>query len=655
MLNRAVVRVDRKDHLRAILTDVLPFETPLMFSNDGLYRFLTRNQSTSVGQELVAALKGERQEHAYTKPFKYSIRKNASETRRLVLFHPAAQVRFAEVYDRYESLVVYATSKSRFSLRSPSGVVSTFYRPSSLEWASSYKTTNTSLSDTDGLTRHAPSYFTYRGFDRLYKFLSSREFSECEEKFHVLMSCDVSKCFDSVYTHSIAWVMKGKDYSKANTKPGQFANDFDRAMQFSNFNETSGIPIGPEVSRVFAEILLQKVDVNVISACRKKSLTYGDDYYIRRYVDDYYVFAPSREIADSVKATIAQELRFVNLHLNDSKTELAARPFTTKRTSAIRECKKVLEALFAMAIEEVEADSPSTKFAHSVDRQVEAFLSDTRSILSIFDLTYDDVASVLVAMCDERIKRVARKRRKHCEGGEERVERAQRIMLLFLRISIWLFGVSPQVTSSYRVASSIIILLRYVKRTVATHRGATHEEILLLGESLCQSLLRSSSSFSAKWRDYIPIELLNVLVALCESDNAMYRLKPSTIAHVFNALDCDNCFVACAALFCSAKDNSLIPLRDHILGRALVNVERMQLGALPADQAIVALTCIFSPFLNIKVKRKLLKGLLGRRETAPNREFDEFLADIKDSEMFVSWKRVDLLHLLQKKRLNQMY
>lgn len=42
-----------------------------------------------------------------------------------------------------------------------------------------------------------------------------------------------------------------------------FGSKFDSLMQRMNYNETNGILIGPEVSRIFSEIILQAVDAEV--------------------------------------------------------------------------------------------------------------------------------------------------------------------------------------------------------------------------------------------------------------------------------------------------------------------------------------------------------------------------------------------------------
>ncbi len=78
------------------------------------------------------------------------------------------------------------------------------------------------------------------------------EFINLEKKFDVFCSIDVAKCFDSIYTHSITWAVKNKEFSKQNRHvKNSFGTIFDRLMQSINYNETAGILIGPEVSRIF--------------------------------------------------------------------------------------------------------------------------------------------------------------------------------------------------------------------------------------------------------------------------------------------------------------------------------------------------------------------------------------------------------------------
>src|SRR5689334_21266860 len=126
------------------------------------------------------------------------------------------------------------------------------------------------------------------------------------------MEFDVSKCFYHIYTHSICWAVKDKYSAKLNATTSSFENDFDKLMQLSNYNETNGIVVGPEISRIFAEIILQQVDLNVLKKLETANLNLksGVDYEIRRYVDDYFVFSNNSDTLDTVKRICEKELQY---------------------------------------------------------------------------------------------------------------------------------------------------------------------------------------------------------------------------------------------------------------------------------------------------------------------------------------------------------
>lgn len=61
-------------------------------------------------------------------------------------------------------------------------------------------------------------------------------------------------------------------------------------MQSVNARETNGIVIGPEFSRIFAEIILQYIDQKVEHELLEEKLCQKSNYECYRYVDDYFLF-----------------------------------------------------------------------------------------------------------------------------------------------------------------------------------------------------------------------------------------------------------------------------------------------------------------------------------------------------------------------------
>lgn len=257
-------KIKRSDFERILVTDTLPNEVPAIISNDGFYKnSKTVGAASPISQLLFERLvlgAGRNKSHPkYTIPYSYKIRKSATSFRRLGLPHPISQWEMKDFYEKNEKLICHFCGKSPASLRSPKRVAGTYFYRNPLENLKKYKRETVEEESLDSLMRYSSSYFSYRGYDRLYKFFKSGLFLKLEKDFQILKTFDVTKCFESIYTHSISWATKEKTFVKHNVGVGStFGQAFDSLMQRSNYNETNGIVIGPEVSRIFAEVIFQK-------------------------------------------------------------------------------------------------------------------------------------------------------------------------------------------------------------------------------------------------------------------------------------------------------------------------------------------------------------------------------------------------------------
>ena len=180
------------------------------------------------------------------------------------------------------------------------------------------------------------SFFVYKDYSNIYKFYESRQFYEFQKKFNFLCKLDVSKCFNSIYTHSISWAVYGKQFVKdfylkklSKKFTNSFGDKFDALLRSSNSNETNGIPIGPEISRIFAEIILQNVDLEIEHKLSSSNLELNRDYIIKRYVDDYFIFYNLKENLTIIKNELILCLKEFNLNLNLQKEEYFYCPFIT--------------------------------------------------------------------------------------------------------------------------------------------------------------------------------------------------------------------------------------------------------------------------------------------------------------------------------------
>lgn len=70
----------------------------------------------------------------------------------------------------------------------------------------------------------------------------------------------------------------------------------DRVLQNINGRSSNGLIVGPEFSRMIAEVLLQEIDVEVKHNLAAQGLNAGADYRVFRYVDDIYFFPIHKHI-----------------------------------------------------------------------------------------------------------------------------------------------------------------------------------------------------------------------------------------------------------------------------------------------------------------------------------------------------------------------
>lgn len=131
-----------------------------------------------------------------------------------------------------------------------------------------------------------------------------------------VLKADISTFYGSVYTHSIPWAIHGKTHAKASRGLGELSNLLDAIIRNGQDQQTIGMPIGPDTSLLFAEILLSSIDARLPSG-----MTNGI-----RYIDDYeFGFATQAE-AERCLAVIQQHLSEFELQLNSTKTKILSLP-----------------------------------------------------------------------------------------------------------------------------------------------------------------------------------------------------------------------------------------------------------------------------------------------------------------------------------------
>lgn len=141
----------------------------------------------------------------------------------------------------------------------------------------------------------------------------------CDGKYYHL-GVDINNFFNSIYTHTISWNLKN-DANKI------IFDNLDVLNRTLNRNETKGIVIGPYTSSLFSEIILSKVDRNIIQKCKEKDISFV------RFCDDYDFYSDSKEsLENDTRLLISESLSNYKLNLNMNKMKLEEFPFISLNT-----------------------------------------------------------------------------------------------------------------------------------------------------------------------------------------------------------------------------------------------------------------------------------------------------------------------------------
>ena len=155
---------------------------------------------------------------------------------------------------------------------------------------------------------------------------------------HYLVRADISTCFPSIYTHSIAWALVKKAQAKSNSGSkfkSEWYNKIDHYTQNIKNGETHGLIIGPHASNLLSEIILTSIDNRL----------YHKDWRYTRNIDDYSAYVRTYEDGQKFLRKLGEELRNFDLSLNHKKTEIIELPVApddqwVHRLSFISFCKR---------------------------------------------------------------------------------------------------------------------------------------------------------------------------------------------------------------------------------------------------------------------------------------------------------------------------
>lgn len=136
--------------------------------------------------------------------------------------------------------------------------------------------------------------------------------------YEFILHTDISNCYGSFYTHSIAWALHGKPEAKNKRKDGKLiGNIIDECVRNMTYGQTNGIPQGSVLMDFIAEMILGFADLQLAERIQNSNII---DYKILRYRDDYRIFTNNPQDTDLIVKFLTEVLIDLGMKLNSSKT-----------------------------------------------------------------------------------------------------------------------------------------------------------------------------------------------------------------------------------------------------------------------------------------------------------------------------------------------
>lgn len=556
-------RYIRNKKERAILSDVLPYELPVTFSNKHFYKFLVENQiefdnkkikwkkKDSLLTETVKLLfglddkniKNISDEYILLKnwnalntiPFNYKILHKEKDFRDLTVIHPINQLALIEFYEKYKELILYYCGISPFSIRKAHKVAKlTFYKDKTHLESLAYDHEHKIIEEFEKEYENLKTFFVYKEYSNIYKFYESYQYHRCEKKYNRMFKFDISNCFDSIYTHSITWALLNKEIVKDNISKSNetFGGKFDILMQNLNYNETNGIIIGPEFSRIFAEIILQKIDANVLNSLEKQEpkIIHKINYEIFRYVDDFFVFYNDERIKEDILKEYRLQLKEYKLCISDLKFESFEKPIITGLTMAKQQISDLLND--NLVFKKLEKNDLEGDQSEKIEEKYSLYVSSNKlitrfkTIIKEKNITYKDILNYTLACIDRKVLKLI-KTCSEIKDKKKQESKAIKAVLEILDFTLFLYSVSPRVNTTIKLCMILSKIIKFTKIKENFNYDNKHLIFKKIYDDISLVLSKNKSS------EHVQVETLYLLIALKELGRE-YKIDEKVLCDYFN-------------------------------------------------------------------------------------------------------------------------
>lgn len=707
---------------RIVMSDILPYEVPITFSNRHFYNFLVKNSIKMTNNcifwknkskafdklvKFVFNIQGEniQEENGLNKccikkqtpynyqklgtiPFTYRISHKQNEYRELTLIHPINQLSVIDFYNTYKELILYYCNISPYSIRKPHKVARyTYYNDAKHKKRKAEEPERDIIENFSKEYENLKTFFSYKKYSNIHKFYESYTYQRNEKKFNRLHKFDINKCFDSIYTHSLSWALANKEIVKENLynkiNDFTFGGAFDKLMQKMNYNETNGIIIGPEFSRIFAEILLQQIDFSIYKQLEKDKIKHKTDYSIFRYVDDYFLFFNDENVKEKIIESYKHELIKYKMYINESKIFTYDKPIITDLTIAKERISDLLNLIIEMKEKDINnnnkksADEDDNEKAKNDSKRFSLYFNSKKTIIDFkiiikeTGVEYKDILNYTLSVIDRKLFSLIQKYNKTIKKGsfenEIKEKKFKRVfikaILELIDFIMFLYSVSPRVNTTIKLCITLTKITKFIKLKTEKENNTKYFNPELKNMVL-KKIYDDISLVISKNKNtkYTQVESLYLLIILQDLGRD-YRLDNVTLKSYLNIKEKKletgelefpydfNYWSITVLLFYIRNIKRYESLKAELKKHILAKYKSIDINNISKDAGLVILTLdlLSTPYFNRKFKNELLKlcGISSYQR--------QILESVENIDIFTKWHNFDFERELNTKRSKEVY
>ena len=273
----------------------------------------------------------------------------------------------------------------------------------------------------------------------------------------------------------------------------------------------TGILIGPEFSRIFAEIILQSVDAELISQLAEgANLVHKVDYEIFRYVDDFFVFYNQESTKLKVFETLQDILKGMKLSINTAKVKHYQKPIITEITIA----KERISALLNVEIDPVCEEEPPADLSEQPKQNLVCAINANRLIIRYkaaikeAGVAYGDLLNYTFAIIENKIEKLFKAYVASAKSDRDR-KRLSNALLAMMEFSFFAYSASPKVNHTIRICRMITTSVDFLHAHIFPHEQK-HLLFKYVHDNVIQQLEKNTMSVHRE------IENLYLLISLTQ-------------------------------------------------------------------------------------------------------------------------------------------